>query len=174
MVGNAAEAVAAKLDKKLKDNLIDARTSLFRDWTATGRYSFHRPVLVLVDRAVDMSTPLHHTWTYQALAHDVLPYNQNRVTVSGGEMKKDKVYKLDQKNNFWMDYKGSPFPQVAEAIQEALEQIKGKEEEIKSMKYELGLGGGEAEENMFSNLSLMDNTAMLTNAVSQEYYGGVV
>ena len=42
------------------------------------------------------------------------------------------------------------------------------------MKYELGLGGGEAEENMFSNLSLMDNTAMLTNAVSQEYYGGVV
>lgn len=164
--GNAAEAVAAKLDKKLRDNLRDARNSLFSDGTATGRYSFHRPVLVLVDRAVDMSTPLHHTWTYQALAHDVLPYNQNRVTVSGGEMKKDKVYELDQKDNFWMEHKGSPFPQVAEAIQEALELIKGKEEEIKSMKSELGLGGGEAEENMLSNLNLTDNTARLTNAVS--------
>jgi len=65
-----------------------------------------------------------------------------------------------------MEHKGSPFPQVAEAIQEALEQIKGKEEEIKSMKSELGLGGGEAEENMLSNLSLTDNTARLTNAVS--------
>jgi len=164
--GNAAEAVAVKLDKKLRDNLKDARNSLFSDGTATGRYSFHRPVLVLVDRAVDMSTPLHHTWTYQALAHDVLQYNQNRVTVSGGEGKKDKVYELDQKDNFWMEHKGSPFPQVAEAIQEALEEIKGKEEEIKSMKSELGLGGGEAEENMLSNLSLSDNTAKLTSAVS--------
>ena len=164
--GNAAEAVAVKLDKKLRDNLKDARNSLFSDGTATGRYSFHRPVLVLVDRAVDMATPLHHTWTYQALAHDVLPYNQNRVTVSGGEGKKDKVFELDQKDNFWMEHKGSPFPQVAEAIQEALEEIKGKEEEIKSMKSELGLGGGEAEENMLSNLSLTDNTAKLTSAVS--------
>jgi hypothetical protein len=30
------------------------------------------------DRSVDMATPLHHTWTYQALAHDVLQYSQNR------------------------------------------------------------------------------------------------
>jgi hypothetical protein len=29
-------------------------------------------------RSVDMATPLHHTWTYQALAHDVLQYSQNR------------------------------------------------------------------------------------------------
>jgi len=164
--GNAAEAVAMKLDKKLRDNLKDARNSLFSDGASTGRYSFHRPVLVLVDRAVDMSTPLHHTWTYQALAHDVLPYNQNRVTISSGEQKKDKIYELDQKDNFWMEHKGSPFPQVAEAIQEALEEIKGKEEEIKSMKRELGIGGGEAEEDMLSNLSLSDNTAKLTNAVS--------
>jgi len=164
--GNAAEAVAVKLDKKLRDNLKDARNSLFSDGTTTGRYSFHRPVVVVVDRAVDMSTPLHHTWTYQALAHDVLPYNQNRLTITQGEGKKDKVYELDQKDNFWMEHKGSPFPQVAEAIQEALEDIKGKEEEIKSMKSELGLGGGEEEEAMLSNLSLTDNTAKLTSAVS--------
>merc|ERR1712032_691508 len=85
--------------------------------TATGRYSFHRPVLVLVDRAMDMATPLHHTWTYQALAHDVLPYNQNRVT-----MEKNKVYELDHKDEFWVQHRGSPFPQVAEAIQELLEK----------------------------------------------------
>jgi len=53
------------LDKKLRDNLRDARNSLFG--------------------AVDMFIPiLHHTWTYQAPANDMLPYNQNRVTVSSG------------------------------------------------------------------------------------------
>ena len=78
--GNVAEAVAAKLDNKLRD----ARNSLFNDGTATGRYSFHRPVLVLVDRAMDMSTPLHHTWTYLALAHDVLPYKIKSISGSGG------------------------------------------------------------------------------------------
>ena len=35
-------------------------------------YSFQRPLLAILDRNQDMATPLHHTWTYQALAHDVL------------------------------------------------------------------------------------------------------
>ena len=160
--GNAAEAVAMKLDKKLRDNLKDARNSLFSDATASGRYSFHRPVLVLVDRAVDFATPLHHTWTYQALAHDVLTYSQNRVTMPGTK----KQFELDSKDKFWMEHKGSPFPQVAEAIEVALNEIKGKEEEITSMKRELGLEGGEMEENIIGNLSLEDNTSKLTNAVS--------
>ena len=34
--------------------------------------SGQRPLLVLVDRNIDLATPLHHTWTYQALVHDVL------------------------------------------------------------------------------------------------------
>lgn len=34
--------------------------------------SFQRPLFVLADRNVDMATPLHHSWTYQALIHDVL------------------------------------------------------------------------------------------------------
>ena len=162
--GNAAEAVADRLERKLRENLRDARNSLFSDGTATGRYSFHRPVLVLVDRSVDMATPLHHTWTYQALAHDVLPYDQNRVTVKAPAAK-DKTYELDHRDEFWVQHKGSPFPQVAEAIQEALEEIKGKEEEIKRMKSDLGLSGGDMDDAL-SNLNLNDNTAKLTNAVS--------
>lgn len=35
-------------------------------------FSFQRPLFVLADRNVDMATPLHHSWTYQALIHDVL------------------------------------------------------------------------------------------------------
>ena len=64
-----------------------------------------------------MATPLHHTWTYQALAHDVLPYHQNRVVIPGeegpgGAKKKDKEYELGASDEFWSKHKGSPFPQV--------------------------------------------------------------
>ena len=55
---------------------------------------------------------------------------------------------------------------VAEAIEVALKEIKGKEDEITGMKRELGLEGGEVEEDIISNLSLSDNTSKLTNAVS--------
>ena len=34
-------------------------------------FSFQRPVLIILDRNNDLCTPLHHTWTYQALCHDV-------------------------------------------------------------------------------------------------------
>lgn len=34
--------------------------------------SMHRPLLVILDRGIDLATPMHHTWTYQALAHDIL------------------------------------------------------------------------------------------------------
>ncbi|CAF4772981.1 unnamed protein product, partial [Rotaria magnacalcarata] len=33
---------------------------------------FQRPVLVILDRSIDLASLLHHTWTYQALAHDIL------------------------------------------------------------------------------------------------------
>jgi hypothetical protein len=34
--------------------------------------SLHRPLLVILDRGIDLATPMHHTWTYQALVHDIL------------------------------------------------------------------------------------------------------
>ena len=76
--GNAATMVAEKLDKKLRDNIRDTRNSLFTlDSVQAGQFSFQRPLLVLLDRNVDLATPFHHTWTYQALAHDVLVSSSN-------------------------------------------------------------------------------------------------
>jgi len=170
--GNAAEAVADKLDKKLRDNLKDARNSLFgSDGAATGRYSFHRPVLIIVDRSVDMATPLHHTWTYQALAHDVLPYHQNRVVIPGdqgvgGAKSKDKEFELGAGDEFWLKHKGTPFPQVAESIQESIEEIKSAQEDIQKMKADLGLAADTDADTALSGLSLSDNTAKLTSAMT--------
>ena len=77
--GNAAEMVAEKLDKKLRENLRDTRNSLFlMDATSQGggHFSFQRPLLIVLDRNVDMATPLHHTWTYQVFFPSLCQKNQ--------------------------------------------------------------------------------------------------
>ena len=60
--GHASEMIAGKLDKKLRDHLKLSRVQLFSEgMTAAG--SFQRPLLVLLDRHVDLATMLHHTCT---------------------------------------------------------------------------------------------------------------
>ena len=99
-----------------------------------------------------MATPLHHTWTYQALVHDVLDYNLNRVVVQESEgdsnhhqqeghhrhtpaqKAKIKSCDLNPSDKFWVSYRGSPFPTVAESIQEELEDYKASESEVKRLK----------------------------------------
>lgn len=166
---SAAEMVARKLEKKLRENLYDARNNLFHmDATQVGNFSFQRPLLVILDRNVDMATPLHHTWTYQALAHDVLDLSLNRVVIEedpesvGGARKRAKSYDLDNRDKFWMSHKGSPFPTVAEAIQEELEIYRSSEDEIKKLKTSMGIDGDS--EVAYSMVN--DNTARLTNAVN--------
>ncbi|KAM9777764.1 sec1 family domain-containing protein 1 [Neosynchiropus ocellatus] len=173
--GNAAEMVAVKLDKKLRENLRDARNSLFTgDNMAAGPFSFQRPLFVLADRNVDMATPLHHTWTYQALIHDVLEFHLNRVVMEEGagadpppagarpKKKSRKTYDLTGADKFWQKHKGSPFPEVAESVQEELDSYRAQEDEVKRLKSIMGLEG--EDEGAISMLS--DNTAKLTSAVS--------
>lgn len=170
--GTAAEMVARKLEKKLRENLWDARNNLFHmDATQASAFSFQRPLLLILDRNIDMATPFHHTWTYQALAHDVLEFSLNRVVIEdddenkghgGARRKHKKSHDLDANDKFWKTHKGSPFPTVAEAIQEELEQYRNSEVEIKKLKSTMGIDG----ENEIAFSMVNDNTEKLTNAVN--------
>uniref|UniRef100_A0A6Q2ZFI8 Sec1 family domain containing 1 n=1 Tax=Esox lucius TaxID=8010 RepID=A0A6Q2ZFI8_ESOLU len=175
--GNAAEMVAVKLDKKLRENLRDARNSLFTgDNMGASQFSFQRPLFVLADRNLDLATPLHHTWTYQALVHDVLDFHLNRVSMdesvgseaspAGARPKKKnkKSYDLTASDKFWQKHKGSPFPEVAESVQEELDTYRAQEDEVKRLKSIMGLEG--EDEGAISSISMSDNTAKLTSAVS--------
>lgn len=169
--GNAAEMVAKKLDKKLRENLWDARNNLFHGNTGqVGSFSFTRPMLILLDRNLDMATPLHHTWTYQALAHDVLDLSLNRAVVPEntsvapvpGQKTKTRVCDLDANDPLWAEHKGSPFPTVAEAIQEDLDKYRSSEAEVKKLKSSMGLDG----ESDLALSMVSDNTQRLTSAVN--------
>ncbi|XP_033228158.1 protein sly1 homolog [Belonocnema kinseyi] len=169
--GNAAEMVSKKLDKRLRENVWNSRNSLFQnEGFKSEPMSFQRPLLIVLDRNSDIATPFHHTWTYQALAHDVLELSLNRLIIeestgrspAGSARYKTRICELNNSDRFWSQHKGSPFPRVAEAVQEELEQYRVFEHEVKDLKSSMG-GDDDLETE---GLMVSSNTARLTSAVN--------
>lgn len=120
--GEAAEMVGRKLDEKLRNHLKE-KHHLF-----SGQMNFQRPILVLLDRSLDIAVPLHHPWTYQALLHDLMDLRSNRVAVGG------KYHNLDQNDEFWIKNKGAPFPKVAENVDRELKEYQAALDQIQQSK----------------------------------------
>lgn len=96
-----------------------------------------RPVLVVVDRNVDLIPMLSHSWTYQSLVHDVLKMHLNRITVQTLVDEENplkgstqRAYDLNSSDFFWTRNAGVPFPQVAEDIDTELTKYKEETSEI--------------------------------------------
>lgn len=139
--GGPAEMIAAKLDRKLRDHILNSKDNLFsnhgqRSSSATNT-STSRPVLVVVDRNVDLIPMLSHSWTYQSLVHDVLKMRLNRITVESlvdaenpTKGKTRRAYDLNSNDFFWTRNAGIPFPQVAEDIDTELTKYKDDAAEV--------------------------------------------
>ena len=133
--------ISAKLDRKLRDHILNSKDNLFsntgsRSASSTSSTS-SRPVLIIMDRNVDLIPMLSHSWTYQSLVHDVLQMKLNRITVetpvdeeipSKGTTKRS--YDLTSNDFFWTKNAGLPFPQVAEDIDAELARYKEDAAEI--------------------------------------------
>eukprot|EP00474_Spongospora_subterranea_P009770 CRZ10228.1 hypothetical protein [Spongospora subterranea] len=118
--GDAAEMVATKLDARLRECL-RSRSAAFSD--ASG--SFRRPILVLVDRNLDLATPLQHQWTYQPMTHDLLGLSSNRVSLEvkgpNGVPRKEDIY-LDANDEFWTLNVEQTFPEVAARVDSLMKE----------------------------------------------------
>ncbi|KAL8908458.1 MAG: hypothetical protein Q9171_005446 [Xanthocarpia ochracea] len=139
--GGAAEMIAAKLDRKLRDHILNSKDNLFSNQgqrsSSTSATPSSRPVLVIVDRNVDLIPMLSHSWTYQSLVHDVLKMHLNRITIETpidednlGKGRAKKAYDLTSKDFFWSRNAGVPFPQVAEDIDTELTKYKDEANDI--------------------------------------------
>jgi hypothetical protein len=119
--GGVAEAVAKKLDSKLRDNIINSRASLFGD-----KLHLTRPVLVIVDRNLDLSTMLTHSWTYSNLIQDMFGIKLNRVNAVIEEKgrKTQKSYDIDVMDSFWTKNASRPLPEVGIFIEEETKKYK--------------------------------------------------
>eukprot|EP00933_Yihiella_yeosuensis_P028601 TRINITY_DN22440_c0_g1_i1.p1 TRINITY_DN22440_c0_g1~~TRINITY_DN22440_c0_g1_i1.p1 ORF type:complete len:655 (+),score=137.53 TRINITY_DN22440_c0_g1_i1:134-2098(+) len=143
----AAEMVARRLEERIRELMNrggSAAAELFSS-AAVGSgaprggdaaASSQRPLLCILDRDVDLVTMIGHTWTYQAMAHDVLGMRLNRLTVpvdaTGDEAAppKAKSYDVDEGDTFWAAHAGEPFPQVATAVHESIEEFERKRAEM--------------------------------------------
>ncbi|EOO02605.1 putative snare docking complex subunit protein [Phaeoacremonium minimum UCRPA7] len=131
----AAEMIAAKLDRKLRDHILNSKDNLFssssnRPASSAGTPT-SRPVLIILDRNVDLLPMLTHQWTYQALVHDVLNMKLNRITIetpidennpARGVTK--KAFDLNANDFFWQKNAPLPIPTVAEDIDAELTRYK--------------------------------------------------
>ncbi|KAI9019245.1 Sec1-like protein [Phycomyces nitens] len=155
--GNAAEMIANKLDSKLRDHIMNSRTNLF---STNANSSLQRPVLILLDRSMDLTPMLSHSWTYQALIHDVLSMNLNRITIEADQHNDTrKCYDIESKDFFWNKNASSPFPQVAEDIDIELNKYKNDAAEITR------ISGVSSIEDV-NQLDLSSNTKVLKSAIS--------
>ena len=138
--GGPAEMIAAKLDRKLRDHILNSKDNLFSNHgqrSTAGSTLSSRPVLVILDRNVDLIPMLSHSWTYQSLVHDVLKMHLNRITVetfvdgdNPGKGKVKRSYDLNANDFFWSRNAGVPFPQVAEDIDAELTKYKDDASDI--------------------------------------------
>ena len=125
--GNAAEMVARALDARLRDHYRNSRN---RDPSLEQQ---QRPVLIIVDRNMDLGTMLHHTWSYQCLAHDVFEMKSSRIAIPSPDDSthtKMTVYDLDLNDFFWAKNAAAPFPMMAEDVDAELQKYKQESDEL--------------------------------------------
>jgi len=140
--GGAPEMVARKLNR-----LITEHPTLIR--SKDGRHqSHHRPVLVIMDRNMDLITPVQHASTYQALIDDVLEHKANRVEFNVKPDASDdnttrrrgrappvvrKKFDIDPDvDPFYSRHKFNPFPEAIESNGVELQDVTVKEQQIRS------------------------------------------
>jgi len=141
--GGAPEMVARKLCKLIAEHptLIRSKDGLHK--------SHNRPVLVIMDRNMDLITPVQHASTYQALVDDVLDHKANRVefnvkqdtntaaATAGSRGRAPPVVrkKLDidpDMDPFYSQHKFNPFPEAIESNGAELQEVSAREQQIRS------------------------------------------
>eukprot|EP01133_Synstelium_polycarpum_P002558 gene2558-2932_t len=136
--GGASVMIANALEKKISAHL-SSSGNLFSNNDSSGGMqlsSYQRPVLILLDRNIDLSVMLHHPWTYQALAHDLLDMTLNRVKVSvtNDTDTKRVTYDLDTSiDSFWANNSGAAFPNVAGEVKNHITEYTERMAQIGSL-----------------------------------------
>ena len=96
-----------------------------------------RPLLLIVDRSIDLTVMLHHPWTYQALIYDLLEGALNKVVLNtpqpAGAPAQAKVYELNPyRDDFWSEHSTNSFETVLQSVDQHVKAWKAKYESMGS------------------------------------------
>ncbi|KAJ2520338.1 Vesicle trafficking between the ER and Golgi [Coemansia sp. RSA 1939] len=160
--GNAAEMVATRLDAKLREHILGSRHNLFTEDADDILSQSRRPVLILLDRDFDLGSMFMHSWTYQALIHDIYDIRLNQITIEHTDdsgRKSKKSYDLNVNDAFWARNADQPFPEVAVSIDDASTAFKREADEITRM-------GGVSSLDEMGNIDVGASTKQLQRAIT--------
>lgn len=87
-----------------------------------------RSTLLLLDRASDCLTPLMHDFTYQAMVHDLLKMEGDKITYGAESAEdpaktEDKDVLLNEKDALWVELRGKHIAQVIEILSGRINEI---------------------------------------------------
>ncbi|KAJ2743044.1 Vesicle trafficking between the ER and Golgi [Coemansia sp. BCRC 34301] len=160
--GNAAEMVATRLDAKLREHIMNSRQNLFAEGGEDVVAQSRRPVLVLLDRDIDLGSMLMHSWTYQALIHDLYNIKLNQIVIAQTDdagRKTKKTCDLSVSDSFWANNAALPFPEVAIGIDEASNAFRREADELTRM-------GGVGSLDEVGSLDMGASTKQLQRAIT--------
>ena len=133
-VGGPAEIIAEKLGSKLRDYVINTRSSITGSSSQDSPESLERCVLIILDRDIDFASMFSHSWIYQCMVFDVFKLSKNIITIPSTDKATgtitNKKYDLDPNDFFWNNNSHLPFPEAAENVENALTKYKEDAEEI--------------------------------------------
>lgn len=87
------------------------------------------PLLLILDRRDDPVTPLLNQWTYQAMVHELLTINNNRVDMSvvkGVPKELKEVVLSSEQDDFYANNKFSNFGEIGTTIKNLMEEFQRK------------------------------------------------
>lgn len=87
-------------------------------------------VCIILDRDEDMMVGLHHPWTYHALISDLLGLESNSITLPRTSAKKERRFRLNNDDEFWVENSRLAFPSVAQNVDAVMKKFK---DEFKSI-----------------------------------------
>ncbi|GFE54645.1 Sec1 family protein [Babesia ovis] len=115
-IPSPAATIAERLNAKLYD-LVGARHQLGISLSS----SFNRPLLLIVDRTVDLAPMIQHSWNYQPLIHDIFGISFDKVVLDTVGDKKRVTYDLESGDKLYQSINALPLSDVAQHIATSLE-----------------------------------------------------
>lgn len=83
-----------------------------------GHETRDRSTLLLLDRGEDSLSPFMHEFTYQAMVNDLLPINDERLSCSTDNGKKDVL--LNENDQLWVELKGKHIADVVQILSDRI------------------------------------------------------
>ena len=87
-----------------------------------------RSTILLLDRSSDCLTPLLHDFTYQAMVHDLLKMEGDKITYQNESpddpnIKEDKDVLLNEKDQLWVEMRGKHIAKVIEVLSARINEV---------------------------------------------------